>query len=115
MEFTWKNIINHDDLFLFYRSVIGRFENRISVAILFHENSWTDWHEFENLADFEDKKIDASKLDPMIVLNVDPAAVETTARLFVPAVSVKFRHTLWVIPYESYGMSHACRLNLTSI
>ena len=60
----------------------------------FHENSWTDWHEFENLADFEDKKIDASKLDPMIVLNVDSAAVETTARLFVPAVSVKFCHTL---------------------
>ena len=46
--------------------MIGRFENRISVAILFHENSWTDWHEFENLADFEDKKFDASKLDPMI-------------------------------------------------
>ena len=46
--------------------MIGRFENRISVAILFNENSWTDWHEFENLSDFEDKKFDASKLDPII-------------------------------------------------
>ena len=33
---------------------------------LFHENSFTDWNQFETLPDFDDRKFDPTKLNPMI-------------------------------------------------
>ena len=39
---------------------------------LFHENSWTDWNQFETLPDFDDRKFDQTKLDPMIGFGEKP-------------------------------------------